>query len=99
MAVARNIPFLVGNPYKPSFVTVTGWGVHRIDICEPRNVQKSVSTKANFLAKVDQVRRAGHVESYISQGKWWENPWDGSPLVVNSIYTLYSGTYGVPIPF
>ena len=21
------IPFLVGNPYKPSFVTVTGWGV------------------------------------------------------------------------
>ena len=29
--IARNttriIPFLVGNPYKPSFVTVTGWGV------------------------------------------------------------------------
>ena len=23
----RIIPFLVGNPYKPSFVTVTGWGV------------------------------------------------------------------------
>ena len=22
----RIIPFLVGNPYKPSFVTVTGWG-------------------------------------------------------------------------
>ena len=22
----RNIPFLEGNPYKPSFVTVTGWG-------------------------------------------------------------------------
>ena len=25
----RIITFLVGNPYKPSFVTVTGWGVHR----------------------------------------------------------------------
>ena len=25
----RIIPFLVGNPYKPSFVTVTGWGVDR----------------------------------------------------------------------
>ena len=23
----RIITFLVGNPYKPSFVTVTGWGV------------------------------------------------------------------------
>ena len=23
----RIIPFLVGNPYKPSFATVTGWGV------------------------------------------------------------------------
>ena len=23
----RIIPFLIGNPYKPSFVTVTGWGV------------------------------------------------------------------------
>ena len=22
----RIIPFLVGNPYKPSFVTITGWG-------------------------------------------------------------------------
>ena len=22
----RIIPFLIGNPYKPSFVTVTGWG-------------------------------------------------------------------------
>ena len=26
----RIIPFLVGNPYKPSFVTVTGWGVDRM---------------------------------------------------------------------
>ena len=25
----RIIAFLVGNPYKPSFATVTGWGVHR----------------------------------------------------------------------
>ncbi len=25
----RISPFLVGNPYKPSFVTVTGWGVDR----------------------------------------------------------------------
>ena len=24
----RILPFLVGNPYKPSFVTVTGWGVY-----------------------------------------------------------------------
>ena len=24
---SRILPFLVGNPYKPSFVTVTGWGV------------------------------------------------------------------------
>ena len=28
-ATTRIIPFLVGNPYKPSFVTVTGWGVDR----------------------------------------------------------------------
>ena len=26
----RISPFLVGNPYKPSFVTVTGWGVDRM---------------------------------------------------------------------
>ena len=26
-ATTRITPFLVGNPYKPSFVTVTGWGV------------------------------------------------------------------------
>ena len=25
----RTITFLIGNPFKPSFVTVTGWGVHR----------------------------------------------------------------------
>ena len=25
----RIITFLIGNPYKPSFVTVTGWGVDR----------------------------------------------------------------------
>ena len=25
----RIITFLVGDPYKPSFATVTGWGVHR----------------------------------------------------------------------
>ena len=25
----RIIAFLIGNPYKPSFVTVTGWGVDR----------------------------------------------------------------------
>ena len=29
--ITRIIPFLVGNPYKPSFETVTGWGVDRID--------------------------------------------------------------------
>ena len=28
----RIITFLIGNPYKPSFVTVTGWGVDRIYI-------------------------------------------------------------------
>ena len=28
----RIISFLVGNPYKPSFVTVTGWGVHQRDM-------------------------------------------------------------------
>ena len=27
----RIIPFLVGNPYKPSFVTVTGWGIDPTD--------------------------------------------------------------------
>jgi len=27
----KNIPVLVGNPYKPSFVTVTGWGVDQWD--------------------------------------------------------------------
>ena len=26
----RIITFLIGNPYKPSFVTVTGWGVDRM---------------------------------------------------------------------
>ena len=29
----RMIPFLVGNPYKPSFVTVTGWGVDLRYLC------------------------------------------------------------------
>ncbi len=34
----RIITFLAGNPYKPSFATVTGWGVdptwaHRTGIC------------------------------------------------------------------
>ena len=24
-------------------------------------------------------------------GKCWENPWDGGPLIINPIYTLYSG--------
>ena len=28
----RIITFLIGNPYKPSFVTVTGWGVDLIYI-------------------------------------------------------------------
>ena len=27
----RVITFLVGNPYKPSFATVTGWGVDPMD--------------------------------------------------------------------
>ena len=28
----RIITFLIGNPYKPSFVTVTGWGVDLRDV-------------------------------------------------------------------
>ena len=31
----RIISFLVGNPYKPSFVTVTGWGVDRTEVILP----------------------------------------------------------------
>ena len=31
----RIITFLIGNPYKPSFVTVTGWGVVRKNIILP----------------------------------------------------------------
>ena len=31
----RIIPFLVGNPYKPSFATVTGWGVDLKYIDQP----------------------------------------------------------------
>ena len=27
----------------------------------------------------------GHPMSY---GKWWENPWDGGPLIINPIYLL-----------
>ncbi len=42
----RIIPFLIGNPYKPSFVTVTGWGVdqrYRIgwDVIFPLGCQSS----------------------------------------------------------
>ncbi len=33
----RIITFLVGNPYKPSFATVTGWGV------DPRYTGKELS--------------------------------------------------------
>ena len=33
-----------------------------------------------------------------SYGKWWENPWDGGPLRINPIHTLYNvGIYWVPI--
>ena len=32
----RIIAFLVGNPYKPSFATVTGWGVDPIYLYIPR---------------------------------------------------------------
>ena len=31
----RMIPFLVGNPSKPSFVTVSGWGVDRNNVSLP----------------------------------------------------------------
>ena len=34
----RIIPFLIGNPYKPSFVTVTGWGVDLRHTCWPWDV-------------------------------------------------------------
>ena len=31
---------------------------------------------------------------------WWENPWDGGPLIINPIYTLYSESLLGPIsPF
>ena len=29
IVTTRIITFLIGNPYKPSFVTVTGWGIDR----------------------------------------------------------------------
>ena len=29
-------------------------------------------------------------ESSFSEGKWWY-PWDGGPLIINPIATLYSG--------
>ena len=32
VTTTMTIPLLVGNPYEPSFVTVTGWGVDRTDM-------------------------------------------------------------------
>ena len=43
-ATTRIIPFLVGNPYKPLFVTVTGWGVDR------RNLHNSFPGNTNWAA-------------------------------------------------
>ena len=37
----RIITFLVGNPYKPSFATVTGWGVDPRDMLVPKRVMVS----------------------------------------------------------
>ena len=39
----RIIPWVVGNSYKPSFVTVTGWGVDRKNIPQQTNRLVSIS--------------------------------------------------------
>ena len=40
----RIITFLVGNPYKPSFATVTGWGVDPISIRLPKWFATQISS-------------------------------------------------------
>ena len=48
----RIIPFLVGNPYKPSFETVTGWGVDLTYIASqnPARFFVVVFYRENFLS-------------------------------------------------
>ena len=44
----RNITFLVGNPYKPSFATVTGWGVDPRDGVKSSNQSKVLNPQRGF---------------------------------------------------
>ena len=84
----RIIPFLVGNPYKPSFVTATGRGPHPIPFpatwhfgtwlfLYPRK-KRVVSVSERSQTHMIEVYRTGqlHVESTGSQkrcfGKCWQ---------------------------
>ena len=53
----RIITFLVGNPYKPSFATVTGWGV------DPMNTTKNL-TSMGWVAR-------GNFDDQQSHGNLW----------------------------
>ena len=46
------ITFLVGNPYKPSFATVTGWGVDPINTVDGRNPAPVHMKNPSFFIRV-----------------------------------------------
>ena len=59
----RIITFLVGNPYKPSFATVTGWGA------DPTNTQAIQICILNMAGLASLLQSLKLVTSWASGGK------------------------------
>ena len=93
----RIIPFLVGNPYKPSFATVTGWGV---DLRYALFCLLVVS----WIGPPSKLLRAQDLQLHDGTNKWQENV---EPLFahLNHVpsreltYCLPAGTFEDGFPF
>ena len=102
----RILPFLVGNPYKPSFVTVTGWGVNlkymiTQYLSDSSNIPRHKCLKRHQVAVVNfgplELLSVIHPHFYLRDNGG--GPLGMLPLIINPIYTLdHVGIYWVPIP-
>ena len=78
----RIITFLVGNPYKPSFATVTGWGV------DPRFTILTIIVW--YVSTYVDILHGGRRAALRGTAEKGDCYWEGGQPNVHYLYSLYT---------